>query len=580
MIQHRSLFGNGKIRLGALLVEMALAYLIVTFILYPNFNLLVSVFYKKGTFSLDVFHKIAKSPRAMRSMLNSFILAISMVFSVNVVGTLCVLFTEYWKIKGEKILRLAYMSPLVYGGVTLVTGYKFIYGSNGILTHELLKLFPSLNPNWFTGYRAVIFIMTFACTSNHMIFLANAVRGIDGHVIEAARNMGASGRKIFFEVVLPMLKPTFFALTILTFLTGLSAMSAPLIVGGADFQTINPMIITFAKSPYSREIAALLAVILGAATILLLTILNKIERGGNYISVSKTKTRLAKQRINSPAANALAHVIAYIMCLIYITPITLVILFSFCDALAIKTAKFSWSSFSLDSYKALFTQSNAFKPYLVSIAYSIAAAAIVVVISIVVARIVSKSKSKAGAFFEYSVLVPWLLPHTLIALGLMLTYDVPRIIIGNRILIGTLAIMLVAYVVVKLPFSFRMIKAAFYSVDDNLEEAAKCMGAGTFRTMIKVIIPVIMPAVISVVVLNFNSLLSDYDLSVFLYHPLFQPLGIAIKEASDEAATTNAQAMAFVYSTFLMLISSIALYVTRGEGATKVKRLLPRKRRG
>ena len=187
---------------------------------------------------------------------------------MNIVGTLLVLFTEYFDIKGAKILKAGYMTTLIYGGVVLCTGYKFIYGENGYITKLLVALFPSLDPGWFTGYFAVLFIMTFACTSNHIIFLTNAVRGIDYQLIEAARNLGASFWTIIFRIIIPLLKPTFLAITILIFLTGLSAMSAPLIVGGTDFQTINPMIMTFAQSTYSREIGALLAIILGIATIL------------------------------------------------------------------------------------------------------------------------------------------------------------------------------------------------------------------------------------------------------------------------------------------------------------------------
>jgi len=557
---------------ASMLVKLILAYLIIVFILYPNINLLVNVFYKNGEFSTEVFGKIARSKRALRSMFNSFVLAISMILSVNVVGTLIVLLSEFWQIKGARILKLGYLTSLIYGGVTLVTGYKYVYGSNGILTRFLIQIFPKLDPYWFTGYWAVIFIMTFACTSNHIIFLTNAVRGLDGHILEAAKNMGASGSRIFFSVVMPTLKPTFFAITILTFLTGLGAMSAPLIVGGPDFQTINPMIITFANSSFSREIAALLAVILGLATILLLTILNRVEKGGHYISISKTKVRLEKQKIQNPLMNALAHLTGYVLFIIYMTPIILIILFSFTESLAIKTGQLSWETFTLMHYKRLFTQTNAFKPYLVSIVYALVAALLACVISIIVARIVTKSKHKADALFEYSILLPWLLPSTLIALGLMQTYDVPRLILGNKVLIGTVGLLLIAYVTVKLPFTFRMVKAAFFSIDNNLEEAAKCMGASTFYTMIKVVLPVIFPAIISVVVLNFNSLLSDYDLTVFLYHPLFQPLGIVIKSASDEMATSDAQAMAFVYSVVLMIISSLALYLTQGNGLERLKR--------
>jgi len=578
-MQRIKIGGKGeKVRLGGLLLRLVLIWLIVAFVIYPNANLLISVFYKKGEFSTEVFGKVIHSARAVKSLKNSFILAVSMVFTVNLVGTLIVLFTEYWEIKGAKLLKMGYMTSLVYSGVVLVTGYKFIYGANGILTRLLRMVMPGLDANWFTGFPAVIFIMTFACTSNHAVFLTNAVQGLDYHVIEAAKNMGASGRKIFFKVVLPTLKPTFFAITILTFLTGLGAMSAPLIVGGPDFQTINPMIITFAKSPYSREVAALLAVLLGLATILLLAILTKVEKGGNYVSVSKTKAKLTKQKISNPVANVLAHVVAYLLFFIYMAPVCLIVLYSFSDSLAIKSGNISFSNLSLENYSALFTRAGAFRPYLISFCYSLAAAVLVSVIAIAVARIVHKSKSKFNLFFEYGVLIPWLLPSTLIALGLMVTYDMPRLIMGNQVLIGTVVLLLLAYVIVKLPFSFRMIKAAFYSIEGSLEEAAKCMGAGTLYTMVRVVIPVIMPVVLSVIVLNFNNLLADYDLTVFLYHPLYQPLGVVIKAASDETATANAQAMAFVYSVILMAISGVALFLTQGDGVKTLKKRFKRAR--
>lgn len=566
-----------RINIGSILVKGILIWLIVAFIIYPNLNLLISIFYKNGEFSTEVFQKILSSERAIRSLKNSFILAFSMLVTVNVIGILVVLFTEYWEIKGSSVLRLGYMSSLVYGGVVLVTGYKFIYGSNGILTKFLTRLIPSIPNDWFNGYWAVIFIMTFACTSNHIIFLTNAIRALDYHTIEAAKNMGASGWKIFFKVVFPTLKPTFFAISILTFLTGLSAMSAPLIVGGDSFQTINPMIITFAKSPYSREIAALLAVILGLATIIMLTVLNKVEKGGNYISVSKTKTKIKKQKINNVILNAAAHIIAYFLFVVYIVPVFIIILFSFSDPMAVKTGTLSLQTLTLDNYIALFTEEFAFKPYLVSFAYSLGAAVIVTIIAVAVTRIVYKSKKKRDSLFEYSVLIPWLLPSTLIALGLMVTYDIPRIIIGNKVLIGTAILMLIAYVVVKLPFSFRMIKASFFSIDDNLEEAAKSMGASTLYTMVRVIVPVIMPVILSVIVLNFNSMLADYDLSVFLYHPSYQPLGIVVKAASDETASLDSQAMVFVYSVVLMVISSLALYFGQGNGIMHIKKLFKKK---
>lgn len=554
-----------------LLLKLVIVWAIIAFVVYPNLNLLFSIFFQDGSFSAEAVGKVFRSARAMKSLKNSFILAFTLVVTVNIVGTLSVLFTEYWEIKGAKILKLAYMSSLIYGGVVLVSGYKSVYGANGLITKFLMGLFPGMNPNWFVGYGAVVFVMTFSCTQNHMMFLKNAIHSIDYHTVEAAKNMGASGANIFFRIVFPVLKPTFFAITILTFLTGLGAMSAPLIVGGENFQTINPMIITFSRSSSSRDVAAFLAILLGAATIILLAIFSKIEKGGNYVSVSKTKAKLKKQKINNPVLNVLAHVTAWIMFGIYVLPMILVVVYSFCDSLTIMTGELTVQSFTLENYKKLFTSIDALKPYLVSIVYSLLAAVLSVTVTVICARFVKKAKHKLDAAFEWGMLIPWLLPATLIALGLSTTYGERHMILFNKVLVGTTVLMLIGYVVVKLPFSYRMVKAAFFSIDDDLEEAAKCMGSSTFRTMVQVILPVMMPALMSIVILNFNGLLSDYDLSVFLYHPLYQPLGIVIKAASDESATIDARAMGFVYTVVLMILSSVALYFGQGNGMKRIQ---------
>lgn len=91
---------------------------------------------------------------------NSLKLALCLVVTVNIVGVSIVLLTEYFDIKGAKILRLGYMTTLIYSGVALVTGYLFLYDSDGILTTWLYDMFPDMNRNWFSGFNAVLFTMT------------------------------------------------------------------------------------------------------------------------------------------------------------------------------------------------------------------------------------------------------------------------------------------------------------------------------------------------------------------------------------------------------------------------------------
>lgn len=558
----------GKLTPGKVVIGLLFTWFVLTCIVIPTVNLLITVFFADGGFSVEPIRKLLKSRKAMSSLKNSFILAPSLSITVGIVGISLVLITEYFDVKGASILRLGYMTTLIYGGIILVSGYKFIYGANGFLTNILARFIPNLNQNWFQGYGAVLFVMTFSCTSNHMIFLRNAMRAVDFQTVEAARNMGASQVTILRRVVLPVLLPSLFAVTILTFITGLSAMSAPLLVGGTGFQTINPMIKTFADTQNSKDLAALLSLVLGFATMLLLFIMTQIEKRGHYMSVSKVKTKIIKQKITNPVVNVLVHIYAYVLFAIYLLPVILIVLFSFTSSKNIATRTLDFSAFSLENYRYLLSSAGNYKPFLVSIVYSGLAAVIVGVIVVAACRIIQKNKGKlTSGVLEYSLMIPWLLPTTLIALALMMLYNQKHWYMFNQVLTGTMIILLVGYVVIKLPFTMRMTKAAFFGLDDALEDASRNLGAGEWTTFRRVIFPAILPTVMAIAALNFNGLLGDYDMSIFLYHPLNKTLGVQIKSLTDESINPNSTALTFVYAVLLMIISAIVLYLVYGRGS-------------
>lgn len=553
-----------------ILVFAFFLWFIVTLLILPNIHTVWSVFVQDGKFTMEPLQRLLASEKAMRSLKNSFVLAPALSLTVGFVGISLVLITEYFDVKGAKILRLGYMTTLIYGGIILASGYKFIYGNKGFLTQIFEKIIPNFPSDWFHGFWAVLFVMTFACTSNHMIFLRNAMRAVDFQTVEAAQNMGASTVKILCRVVLPVLTPSLLAVTILTFITGLSATSVPLLIGGKEFQTITPMILSFSKNASSKDLAALLSLLLGAATILLFTIMMQIEKRGHYMSVSKVKTTIVKQKIRNPIVNIAVHIYAYVLFLIYMVPVVLVILFSFTDSASIAKRKLDFSSFTLDNYKVIFSKASAYKPFLVSIIYAALSALAVAVIVLLACRVIQKKKNKMSTALEYGMLIPWLLPTTMIAMGLINTFNRPKLLMFGKVLTGSYALMFLGYLIIKIPFTLRMTKAAFFALDDSLEDAAKNLGAKTFYTFFKVILPILMPTVLSIFALNFNSLLGDYDMSVFVYHPLNQPLGVYIKTLTDAQTKADNTALTFVYAVLMMIISTIVLYLVYGRGSSKI----------
>ena len=526
------------------------------------------------------------------------VLAVLLVITVNVIGISVVLLTEYFDIKGARILRMGYMTTLIYGGIALGTGYLFLYDNNGIITALLQNAFPGLNPNWFSGFGAVMFTMTFACTSNHMLFLRNAIRGLDYNTVEAARNLGARPFKVLLKVVLPTLLPTLFSLTVMTFITGLCAMSAPVLLG---YDSINPEIVRLAGSSMADEAfpqarAALLSIILAVFTIVLLAVLSAYERKGHYLSVSKTKAKLVKQKITNPIANIAAHIYAYILFILYMTPVVMIIIFSFqtYGAIRMKTldpGKWTLLNFfgaedysyltSRGTYRVrkgavsgLFSNADTLGGIRTSFVLSALAAALACVIVVIAVNYIFKHK-KRGAFLEYALLFPWLLPTILICYSYRTYFNSNDIwYVGNANLYyanNVRLLIILAYTVVKLPFSLRMIKAAFYTIDNELEDAARNLGARGLRTMMKVKLPIILPSVLAVYALNFNALFTEYDMSATFASSYGTSYAMVMQSMTREEGlygyNVNASGRRAASTVFIMLVSGLILYLVYGVGA-------------
>lgn len=554
-----------KINPVIIILFFFVTWFIFAFLIFPNVNTIYETFFGSGVFSLEPLQKLLNSERAVRSMLNSILLAIILSFTVNIVGISLVLITNYFDIKGAGILKISYFSTLVYSGVALNLGYKLVYGENSPLTKILQYMNSNWDESWFSGLFAVAFVMTFACTSNHMLFLSSALRNVDYQTIEAARNLGASQLTILKNVVLPTLKPTLFALTILTFLTGLSATSAPLVFGGKEFVTITPMILTFANSSSSKDLATVLALILGIVTIIVLSFMLRSEEKGNYISISKTKTNLVKQRINNKLGNVLVHIVAYLLFIIYSLPVLTIVIYSFTDSLAISSGVITLNSFTIINYLQVFSSLEALKPYIISIGYGLAGSFLVCIFCLFCAYFMKKYNNGLTKTLDYALMIPWFLPSTLIAVGLTVTYNTSQWIVLNKVFTGTFWLLLIGYMIVHIPFTLRISKSTFFGINQEIEEAAKNLGANAFYTFIKVLFPIILPSILGVFSLNFIGILPDYDLTVFLYHPLYEPLGITIMNATGNSASSDSRALNLVYTVILMILNAIILTAVYGN---------------
>ena len=542
------------------LIFTAIAWFLVTFLIVPVLSTVKTTFFTDGAFSMQSVQKLLSSERVKRSLSNTYKMAFWSFVTVTINGVFQVLVTEYFDIKGSKLLELAFMTPLLYGGISLVTGYNYVYASNGVVTKLLASWIPGMNVNWFTGFTGVLFVHTFAMTTSHILFVKTAFKDIDYSTIEAARSLGCSSIQTFFKVALPVVKPAMFSASILLILSALNSFAAPSMLGGKSFYMINSMILTL-NGLRSYDLSALLSLILAVTCIVLLLIMNWLEKRSAYLSVSKVSTRLRKTKIRNPVVNVLVHAASYILSLLYLLPIGVIVLYSFGDSKSISTASFP-RSFSLDNYIRVFSTGTTIKPFLNSVKLSLIAVAIVLFISVASSLSIKKHPGKLTKLLELTLLIPWMLPATMLAVGMITAFSTPNLLTFGKVLLGGFWLLPIAYTVCKIPSSMRLVRASLYAINDSHEQAAHSLGAGALYTFRRVVLPAIIPTVASVGAITFNSLLSEYTVSALLYNVSNVPLGIVLR-TPDMNVDPNSEANMLVYIVVLMAISAVTLILTR-----------------
>ena len=177
-----------------------------------------------------------------------------------------------------------------------------------------------------------------------------------------------------------------------------------------------------------------------------------------------------------------------------------------------------------------------------------------VALGLAAARSSIKVGGKLGGLLETVVALPWAIPGTVFAVALATAFSVHAPLAGRFVLIGTPVILPLAYLVRSLPVTGRSAFAGLRQFDNSLEEAAASLGAGRWRTLRRIVLPMLRPALAAGAGLAFITALGDFVTSIVLYTYDTRPISIEILSNLRLQETGVAAA----YGVLLMIASAIA----------------------
>lgn len=459
--------------------------------------------------------------RNLELLFNTIRLALGTLTVGSLVALPLAWITTRTDIPGRKILTLMGVLPLAIPGYVMAYALLGFSGANGTLALVFGIELPRLGG--FTGALTAISLYTFPYL---YLNFRSALAGLDPSLEEASRSLGYRPAEIFFRVILPQLRPAYYAGSLIIFLYVLGDFGA---VSLMRFETFSYAIYLQYAASYDRIYAAWLALMLLVLTSSALVVEYKLLRGLFFHRIGSGNE---KKAVIIPLGRGRWP--AYIF-------VTVLVLLSF--VLPVSTIIF-WMIQSFDAHhlpgviRALSGSATASAP----------AAILAAALAIPLAYIGVRHPSRLTRGLERIAYLGYATPPLAFALALIFfTLNTAPF------LYQTMALLILAYTLHFLAEAIGPVRSALYQTSPRLEEAARSLGYSRLKAFFLTTFPLMRSGLVVSAALVFMSAMKELPITFLLAPVGFETLAVNVWSFTAEAMFSQAAPYALVILIFSTL---------------------------
>lgn len=529
------------------LVSLGVIAMYGLILIYPLFILLrQSVFVGEGEtrrFTLEAFRTFFSRPYYIETIFNSLKVTVTTTIITLIIGIPLAYFYQMYEIKGKSLLQILII--LCSMSAPFIGAYSWIVllGRNGIISNFLHNVFGIQVGNIY-GFKGIVLVLSLQLFPLVFLYLCGALKNIDNSLLEASENMGCSGVKRFFKVVIPLCMPTIIAATLLVFMRAFADFGTPLLIG-EGYQTFPVVIYDayFNETGSDHTFGAAVSVI----AIVITAIIFLVQR---YINNRHRFTMNAMHSIERKQIHGLKAVLINFYC-------WFVVLLSFMPQIYVIYSSFQKTSgklfvegYSLDSYRFAFSHLKKAIPNTFLI--GAAALVLVVVLAILIAYLVVRRSSTANKAIDTISMIPYIIPGSVVGIALVLAFNTKPLM-----LTGTATIMILALIIRRIPYTIRSSVATLQQIPMSIEEASISLGASKMKTFFRITVPMMGNGIMSGAILSWVTIITELSTAIILYNLNTITLTLAVYTY----VSRGNYGIAAAYATILTVTTIISLLI-------------------
>lgn len=522
------------------------------FLIVPVFQMIVYAFQnKEGAFTFENIIRFFSRPYYVKSMTNSISVVLLATLLVIVIGVPLAYIMTTFKIKGRRVVDIliiiSMLSPPFLGAYSWI----LMLGRSGDITVFLKDTIGLQIPSIY-GFGGILLVFVLKLYPYIYMYTKGALKKVDASLGEAAESLGYHGIRKIINVSLPLVLPTILAGATIVFLRAFADYGTPRLIG-EGYNTL-PVIIyqewvsETGTNAYFASAVALIMMLIAAIVFLG----QKWISGRRSTTMSMLNPPRPKQLKGLP--NVLAHAYVYLVVFLSTLPQLYIIIISFRN-----TSGLMWAEgYGLGNYISTLNRSgssivNTFK-------FAIIAIAIIVVLGTLFAYLTVRRKNIVSKFLDVFIMFPYVIPGTIFGLILLMTYNK-----GPLVLSGTAAIIIIAYVIRRMPYTVRSSAAILRQISPSIDEASASLGYGAMQTFFNVTLPVMMAGVISGAILSWITIINELSSTLMLYTGKTQTMTVTIFQEISRGGYGTAAALSTILT--LTMIASLLLFfrLTKSE---------------
>ena len=521
------------------------------FLVIPVIRMLAFAFQtEEAVFTVDNFVKFFSRKYYTRSLMNSIKVVSAATVLVMIIGVPLAYITTTFKIRGNRLINIlviiSMLSPPFLGAYSWI----LMLGRNGEIT-QLLKLIGIEIPSIY-GFGGILLVFVLKLFPYIYMYTKGALKKVDASLGEAAESLGYHGIRKILTVSLPLVLPTILAGGTIVFLRAFADYGTPRLIG-EGYNTLP--VIVYQEWVSETGTNAYFASAVAMIMIIVATVVFLVQK---YITSRKNYTM---SMLNPPKpkqlrgiANVLAHLYVYVIALFATLPQIYIILISFRNTKGVMWAE----GYGFSSYITVFTKS--IKSILNTFEFGVIAIVIVVILGTLFAYLTVRKTNFLSKILDVFIMFPYVIPGTIFGLLLLMSYNSPPIV-----LTGTSAIIIISYVIRRMPYTVRSSAAILRQISPSIDEASASLGYGSMQTFFNVTMPVMVPGIVSGAILSWITILNELSSTLMLYTGRTQTMTVTIFQEISRGGYGTAAALSTILTVTMVASLLIFFKLTNSE---------------